>query len=137
MTVTEAHFLLFRALNGDNHPIHYDEAYAAGTRFGRRVAHGLLVASFAVLGASTLAPQLHEALIAFVGQESRFLAPVFVGDTVRPSLTVKAVEPRDERRGLLVLAAEVWNQRDEKVMEGEHRYLLRRRTSVRPPRGNL
>ena len=42
-TLGDAHFLLFSGLTGDNHPLHYDEEYARQTRFGARVAHGLLV----------------------------------------------------------------------------------------------
>jgi 3-hydroxybutyryl-CoA dehydratase len=50
-TLGEAHFLLFAGLTGDNHPIHYDEDYPRQTRFGARVAHGLLVMAMSALGA--------------------------------------------------------------------------------------
>src|SRR5207245_9814349 len=53
-TLTDAHFLFFAGMTGDNHPIHYDVEYAKKTRFGGRLAHGLLLASLPAAGASTL-----------------------------------------------------------------------------------
>ena len=49
-TLTDAHFLFFSGLTGDNHPIHYDVEYARTTRFGKPLAHGLLLASLTALG---------------------------------------------------------------------------------------
>ena len=57
-TLGDAHFLMFAGLTGDNHPIHYDEEYARQTRFGGRVAHGLLVMAMTAVGASPLSPRL-------------------------------------------------------------------------------
>ncbi len=126
-TLTDAHFLFFAGLTGDNHPIHYDDEFARDkTPFGRRLAHGLLLTSLTALGAGALAPQVHESMIAFLEQRSRFRAPAFIGDTVYPALTVTAVIPK-EGRGVLKLAATVTNQRGEVVLEGEHVYLVRRR----------
>jgi len=71
-TLGEAHFLLFSGLTGDNHPIHYDEDYARQTRFGARVAHGLLVMAMSALGASPLAQRLETSMIAFLEQGCRF-----------------------------------------------------------------
>ena len=50
-TLTDAHFLFFAGMTGDNHSIHYDDEYAKATRFGKRVTHGLLVTSMGALGA--------------------------------------------------------------------------------------
>jgi 3-hydroxybutyryl-CoA dehydratase len=55
-TLTDAHFLFFAGMTGDAHPIHYDDEHAKTTRFGRRLAHGLLLTSLTAVGASTLAP---------------------------------------------------------------------------------
>src|SRR6202521_3861559 len=65
-TLTDAHFLFFSGLTGDNHPLHYDVEYAKQTRFGRPLAHGLLLASMTALGAGVLAPRVQEAVVAFV-----------------------------------------------------------------------
>jgi acyl dehydratase len=131
-TLTDAHFLFFAGLTGDNHPIHYDDEYARErTQFGRRLAHGLLLASLTALGASALAPHVHESMIAFLEQRSRFLAPAFIGDTMYPALEVTELLPKD-RRGILKLRATITNQRGETVLEGEHVYLIRRRPDGAP-----
>jgi acyl dehydratase len=122
-TLTDAHFLFFAGLTGDNHPIHYDEEYGKRTRFGRRLAHGLLLSSLTAVGASTLAPLIEESVIAFLEQSMRFRAPAFIGDTIYPEHEVTALE-RKRSGGLLTLAVSLRNQRGETVLEGEHRYLI-------------
>ncbi len=86
-TITDAHFLLFSGITGDVHPVHYDVEYAKRTRFGKPVAHGLLLASLTALGASTAREQLDGFIIAEQG--CRFLKPVVVGDTIKPLQTVE------------------------------------------------
>jgi acyl dehydratase len=87
-TLTDAHFLFFSGLTGDNHPIHYDVEYARTTRFGKPLAHGLLLASLTALGASPASPHIDG--FVFIEQGCRFLKPVAVGDTIHPQLTVGA-----------------------------------------------
>jgi 3-hydroxybutyryl-CoA dehydratase len=122
-TLTDAHFLFFAGVTGDNHPIHYDDEYATKTRYGRRLAHGLLLASLTAVGASTLAPLLEHSTVAFVEQTTRFRAPVFIGDTIYPEHEVIGLE-RKRSAGLLILSVALRNQRGETVLEGEHRYLI-------------
>ena len=57
-TLTDAHFLFFAGMTGDNHPIHYDDEYAKGTRFGRRLAHGLMLMSLTAVGGAAMAGTL-------------------------------------------------------------------------------
>ena len=83
-TLTDAHFMFFAGMTGDAHPIHYDDEYAKRHRFGRRLAHGLLLTSLTAVGASTLAPLIEASIVAFVEQTTRFLGPAFVGDTHHP-----------------------------------------------------
>jgi acyl dehydratase len=123
-TVGDAHFLFFAGLTGDNHPIHYDDDYAKKTRFGGRVAHGLLVMGMTALGASPLSHRLESAMIAFIEQGCRFLKPVLLGDTVHPQFEVVALERKGDR-GVLRLAVRVTNQRGETVLEGHHVYLVK------------
>lgn len=125
-TLTDAHFLFFAGLTGDNHPIHYDEEYARKTLFGGRVTHGLLLMAMTALGASPVSHRLEAAMIAFVEQDCRFLKPVLLGDTVYPSHEVTALEPKKDR-GLIRFATRITNQRGETVLEGHHAYLIRRR----------
>ena len=129
-TLTDAHFLFFAGLTGDNHPIHYDDEYAKSTPFGRRLAHGLMLNALTALGAGELSAQIEESIIAFLSQSSAFRAPAFVGDTLRPELEVAELIPKTGR-GVLKLRSRLLNQRGELVLEGEHVYLLR----MRPPAG--
>ena len=122
-TLTDAHFLFFAGMTGDNHPIHYDDEYGKKTRYGRRLAHGLLLTSLTAVGASTLAPVIEESIVAFVEQSTRFRAPVFIGDTIRPEHEVVALE-RKRSAGLLTLRVSLRNQQGKIVLDGEHRYLI-------------
>jgi acyl dehydratase len=122
-TLTDAHFMFFAGMTGDAHPLHYDDEYAGKTRFGRRLAHGLLLASMTAVGASTLAPQIEASIVAFVEQTTRFTRPVFIGDTVRPRHEVVGLD-RKRTAGLLTLRVTLTNQRGDVVLEGEHRYLI-------------
>jgi acyl dehydratase len=122
-TLTDAHFLFFAGMTGDAHPIHYDDEHAKTTRFGRRLAHGLLLTSLTAVGASTLAPIIEDSVVAFVEQATRFRAPAFIGDTLKPRHEVVALE-RKRSVGLLTLRVTLTNQRGETVLEGEHRYLI-------------
>lgn len=123
-------FRAFAALTGDAHPIHYDPDYAARTRFGRPVAHGLLLAACGALGATAVSLQLAASMIAFLEQDMRFLAPVCEGDTVRCEFEVLSAAPgRDARRGVLRLAVRLTDARGELLAEGHHAYLI----ATRPP----
>ena len=125
-TLTDAHFLFFAGLTGDHHPIHYDDEYAKTTRFGKRVAHGLLLTALTAVGASTLSSVLEGSMVALVEQSARFLKPVLIGDTVTPELEVSEVIPKTDV-GLLRLTTRVKNQRGETVLEGMHAYLIKKR----------
>lgn len=122
-TLTDAHFLFFAGLTGDNHPLHYDVEYAKTTRFGRPLAHGLLLASLTAVGASTLGPIIEDSIVAFVEQTTWFRSPAFIGDTLSPEHEVVGLERR-RSAGLLTLRVGLRNQRGETVLEGEHKYLI-------------
>ena len=127
-TVSLAHFAAFQALSGDNHPIHYDVEWCR--RHGHRdlVAHGLQVLAFTAAGAGSFPHMIGEALIGFVEQSCRFLAPVYAGDTLYPELAIKALMPQ-RTTGIVVMAASIHNQRGELVLAGEQKYLLRLQTA--------
>ena len=125
-TLTEEQFRGFADLTGDDHPIHYDLDYCRGRGHPERLAHGLLNTAHTVLGASTLAPRVHDCMLAFLEQSSRFLRPAYLGDTLHPSLTVEELKPQ-RTTGLLTLRSELRNQHGEIVLEGRHTYLIKRR----------
>jgi acyl dehydratase len=130
-TITEADFLAFATLTGDDHPIHYDEAFAKRSRFGGRVAHGLLLMAHTALGATGLSRHLEDSMIAFVGQDCRFLKPVLIGDHIRSELEIAEVAPKPGRDfGKLTFIVRLINQRDETVLAGHHEYLFRLRPTA-------
>lgn len=126
-TITDTHFVLFAGLTGDFHPLHMDENFTREeTDFESRVAHGMLVTMFTIVGASSLSEHIHESARAFLNQSSQFLEPVFVGDTVYPKLEVVEKEPKSDS-GIIILKSRIFNQRDEQVLEGELQMLVSRR----------
>jgi acyl dehydratase len=125
-TVTEANFAAFQTVSGDNHPIHYDVEYCRAQGHPGLLAHGLQVLCFTAAGAGLFPHVVGEGLIGFIEQSSKFLKPVYAGDTVYPALTVARLIPQ-RTTGVLVMAATVHNQRGELVLSGEQKYLLRRR----------
>lgn len=112
-TITDADLLLFAAVSGDFYEVHVDEEYAKTTRFGRRIAHGLLTASLlsAVNGALLGRPGGIS-----VSQTLTWLKPVFPGDTLRA--TSEVVEILAAKRRLRCRTTVV-NQHGELVLDGE------------------
>jgi 3-hydroxybutyryl-CoA dehydratase len=128
--VDEQAFKTFASLTGDRHPIHYDAAYAARTRFGQPVAHGLLLASLTAIGATALSERLEAAMVAFLGFEADFLAPVFAGDRLRPLFEVAAIDaPAGKDKGKITFSVALQRGPDDVCIRGSHRYLLKRRPS--------
>ena len=118
-TLTDAHFLFFSGLTGDVHPIHYDVEYARQTRFGKPLAHGLLLASMTALGASTARDYLDG--FVFVEQGCKYLRPALVGDTIRPRFVLEKVW-NDAHRRFYRFQTRLLNQRDEVLLDGFHLY---------------
>lgn len=79
----------FAELSGDHNPIHLDETFAATTRFGRRIAHGMLSGAFisAVLG-----EEFRERRIVYLSQSMRFVAPVYINDLITTTATVTDIQ---------------------------------------------
>ena len=125
-TMTEALFAAFQMASGDNHPIHYDVEYCRARGMPHLLAHGFQVLIQTAAGAGHFPHVVSESLKAFLDQSSRFMAPVYAGDTLYPALEVAALEP-GRSTGVLTMHSTVHNQRRERVIEGSQRYLLRRR----------
>jgi acyl dehydratase len=112
LTITEAHVVNFAGVTGDHFGLHMDAEYAKTTPFKQRIAHGLLVLS---CGAG-LIPLLPGRVLAFLGMdEVRFLAPVFFGDTVHPTMEVLAKREKSPG-GVVTIQERILNQRDEPVI---------------------
>jgi acyl dehydratase len=123
--LAESQFSQFAEITGDAHPIHYDPAYSARKRFGKPVAHGLLVMATTALGATPLSARLRDAMVAFVEQGCRFMKPVLVGDTVRTEFEVQQTEPKSRGLGLVRFVVRVYRGDGEVALLGHHAYLLR------------
>jgi len=89
-TITEADILQFAGVSGDDNPVHINQEYAETTRFGGRIAHGMLTASLISTVVGTKLPG--EGAI-YVSQSTQFKAPVRIGDTVTAIATVSALDP--------------------------------------------
>lgn len=106
-TIGEADITLFSALTGDWHPQHSDAVWAADSRFGERIAHGLLVLSLAS-GLLIWDPERVAALRAI--REVVFKRPVRIGDTVSVEAEVVSARLLDEDLGLVAMSLRVRNQ---------------------------
>lgn len=118
-TVTEGDIMTFAGLTGDYNQIHTDAAFAAGTQFGQRIAHGLLGLSIAV-GLLMRTGVLEGTVIAFREiVEWKFIKPVFIGDTIHVEMEAKELKAMPRvGGGLAHVALEVKNQNDETLMRG-------------------
>lgn len=128
-TMTEAIFLAFQAASGDNHPVHYDREYCRSHGMPDMLAHGYQVAIQTVAGAGMFPHLVEDSLKAFLEQSSRFLHPVFVGDTLYPALEVDELAP-NRTTGVVGMRSTVHNQAGTLVLDGRHRYLLKRRSVI-------
>ena len=128
-TMYPAYFAAFQLASGDNHPIHYDAVYCARLGHPGLLAHGFQVLIQTAPGAGQFPHLLGEALVAFVEQHSRFLQPVYAGDTLYPALEISAMTPQ-RRTGLITLRSTVHNQHEVLVLEGEQKVLVKRRPAT-------
>src|SRR5210317_2220456 len=112
-TVTDTDIYLFAGVTGDFNPAHIDEAYAQGTFFKTRIAHGMLSAGFisAVIGTRLPGPGT-----VYMRQTLDFLAPVRIGDTV--TATVEVVEKMEDKKRVRLKTTCV-NQEGTRLLDGE------------------
>jgi 3-hydroxybutyryl-CoA dehydratase len=108
----------FARVTGDHNPVHVDEEFAKTTRFGKRIAHGMLTAS---LISAVLANKLPGEGSVYLGQTLQFVAPVFPGDEITARVVVREMR---EDKPILKLETVCVNQRDELVIRGEATVLL-------------
>jgi acyl dehydratase len=128
-TMTEAIFLAFQATSGDNHPIHYDIEFCRARNLPSLLAHGLQTLAQTAPGAGLFPFMTEDSLVGFLEQSSRFLKPVFAGDTLYPALEIDELT-QNRTTGVVGFATTIHNQRRELVLQGSQRYLLRRRPDL-------
>lgn len=124
--ISEADVYAFAGITGDYNPLHVDAEFARGSRFGERIAHGILTAGLisAVLGMRLPGPGG-----VYLSQSLKFLKPVRFGDTI--TATAEVASYRSDKR-ILTLRTSCTNQRGETVAEGESVLLV-----DSPPEGRV
>ena len=112
-TITETDVILFAGSTGDMNPFHINEEYARQTRFGKRIAHGMLVTGLisAVMGMKLPGPGT-----IYLRQELDFRRPVYIGDTI--TAVAEVLEVREDKL-IVTLSTNCYNQHDEIVVEGK------------------
>lgn len=116
-TITKEDVYEFAKLSGDYNPVHLDEAEAEKSIFKKRVAHGMLCASLISTVLGTVLPGKGTI---YLSQDLKFCAPVYLGDTLRATVTIKEIQPRQRA----VLDTFVENQNGKTVISGEAKVIL-------------
>ncbi len=121
-TVDEAAIVQFAEVTGDNNPVHLDEAYAAGTPFKTRIAHGMLSAGYisAVIGTRLPGPGA-----IYMSQQLSFRRPVKIGDQVTARATITAIDA-DKARVTIETVCEVGGKA---VLTGEALIMVPRKNA--------
>jgi 3-hydroxybutyryl-CoA dehydratase len=111
-TISETDVYQFAGIIGDFNPAHINKRYAENSKFGKRIAHGMLSGSLfsTIFGGILPGPGS-----IYISQELNFLAPVFFDDTIKATVTV--IEKRE--KGRVVFQCEAKNQNDEVVVAGK------------------
>ena len=111
--ITDELIRQFAEVSGDHNPLHLDDEFASNTRFGKRIAHGMLTSSFisAVLGY-----KLNVRKIVYLGQTLKFKHPTFIGDVVTAKATVKKIR---EDKPIVTIETNCENQDGVLLVEGE------------------
>jgi len=120
-TITESDVKLFAELSGDSNPVHLDVDFAKNTIFKGRIAHGMLCGS---LISTVLGMYLPGPGSIYLKQELKFMAPVYFGDTLTATCSVKEKVVEKNR---VILDCKVINQNDVVVISGE--------ATIMPPKG--
>jgi acyl dehydratase len=123
-TLTDAHAVAFQSVSADNHPVHYDSNWAARHGHSAPVVHGLQLLAFTAPGATLFPHYIGESFIAFIELSCSFLKEVHSGDTLYSALEIVNLE-REGSHGVVTTAVTVHNQRNELVLSGQHKYLLK------------
>ena len=128
-TLTDALFAAFQLASGDNHPSHYDVEYCRAHGGPGLLAHGFQVLAQTAAGAGLFPHMVEDSMKGFIEQSSRFLKPVYAGDTLYCTLEVTGLQP-GRSTGVIELSSTVLNQHGVLVMDGVQKYLLKRRPAA-------
>ena len=126
-TITDADLVGFAGLTGDFSELHTSDVYAKSSQFGRRVAHGMLGLAYAhgLMWART--GELRETAVAFLGiNDWKFLAPIFVGDTIFVNYRISELRDSKSRptQAIAVFDVTVVDQDERMVQRGSKALLV-------------
>ena len=113
ITLTQHHVRTYAELTGDYNPLHFDEAFVAGTKFGALVVQGGLTTG---LLHALVAMDMPGPGTVFLSQNWKFTAPVFIGDTITATAEVLSVH---ESKPVCQLGIVITRQTGETILEGE------------------
>ncbi len=126
-TITEADIVLHAGQTGDFYPHHMDAEWCKTQAFGQRVAHGTLILS---VGVGSLAGEINEVAFSYGYDKVRFIAPVFIGDTITSRAEI--VAKRDHAKkpnefGIVDEQVSITNQQGETVVAFIHVYMVEKK----------
>ena len=124
-TITETDIVIHAGQSGDFFPHHMDEEWCKTQPFKKRIAHGTLIFTIAV---GLTADFVNEVAMTYGYERLRFTKPVFIGDTIHVSVTIK--EKKEHKKpgyGLVTELVETFNQHNELVMVCEHILLVNKK----------
>jgi len=128
-TITETDFVVHAGHTGDFFPHHMDAEAMKASQWGQRIAHGTM--TFAI-GIGLTATEINPLAFTYGYERLRFPKPVFIGDTIRTTLTTTALDDEAKRptHGRVTEQVRVINQRGETVLACDHIYLVQKRAAL-------
>jgi len=117
-TITETDVYTYAGIIGDFNPLHVNAEYAKTTRFGERIAHGMLTASFFSTVVGMLIPGTGGI---YLGQSVRFVKPVKIGDTITAEGIITEI---NKEKRIITVETTAYNQRGEAVVTGEAKMMV-------------
>ena len=126
-TITETDFVVHAGHSGDFFPHHLDAEFCKTLPFGQRIAHGTMVFT---IGVGLTATIINPVAFSYGYDRMRFIKPVFIGDTIRSHVEIRAKEVMEKRPGYgrVTERLTVTNQKDEAVLVADHIYMVEMRS---------
>ena len=124
--MTDALLAAFHLASGDNDPIHCDVKFCKECGYPAMLAHGLQVFIQTAADAGNFPQQTADSLVALLSFSGEMNHPLYAGDTAYPGLEIIKLTPQ-RTTGIIEMRAIVLNQHDQLIMEGTHRYLLKKK----------
>lgn len=127
-TITETDVVMHAGQTGDFYPHHMDAEWCKTQDFGKRIAHGTLIFS---VGVGMTAGEVNPESMSYGYDRLRFIRPVFIGDTIHVTVSIKEKRDHPKRtiQGVVTELVEIFNQHNELVIVCEHLLLVNKKVS--------